>query len=553
MNEQAQGAIPAYLQELLEPTPSGMAKLIAAWDGLTPETQIALLTAMERHGGYFYRGALEKALSSPNAYVRYLAARDIRLDDRDPRARELQAQIDNDPEPLVRYARLEKDFGGPELEDAEKFFALPQEARLATVRRLALGGEAIAKLISYAVEHQLKNGVVSETELVEILSDYLSNPRFKSSYIDEPLFLGGSSEYGKGKDIEALWNLVPRVPKSVTYVLIEHIPESAGLCSGIPDDVLNRMSDWQLATLLYRSDVELETFRKEKFFETIRNREAVEENGEAVDFSQLRPAAISHVFDLTNEEFSEILSLPDKSRVRILRDLAYANDLRLCLYEAIHDALWIWDEDWDNLGAEMAEKAFESKLDRMKAWRNEGLRNKELLELKLYRLAREAVPWKNDEIGYPPTDELALLEEAIVKGDPWATFVAFTKKWTEIGYAANRNLEKHLPQIWEAGEEEDFVFDREEVDDAESLAEQVARKLTKFFTDAQYGSDSETSPLAEVLSKLGGYLAVAQERTLEAVNSLKTELTELRRIQGQQHIILWVVIAILVVLLMVSR
>ena len=35
--------VPAHLEELLQPTPSGMAKLLAAWDGLSCETQILAL------------------------------------------------------------------------------------------------------------------------------------------------------------------------------------------------------------------------------------------------------------------------------------------------------------------------------------------------------------------------------------------------------------------------------------------------------------------------------------------------------------------------------
>jgi hypothetical protein len=166
MKDQAEISVPAHLQELLQPTPSGTAKLIAAWDGLTSETQILMLAAKKKHPGpaYLYHQILEKAVSSDNGFVRYMAAREISFDP-DPQRNSLQSQIENDPEALVRYAHLETDFDALDLdEDPEKFFALPHEARLAGVRGLTGSGETVAQLVAYAVEHQLKDGRLSEVE-----------------------------------------------------------------------------------------------------------------------------------------------------------------------------------------------------------------------------------------------------------------------------------------------------------------------------------------------------------------------------------------------------
>ena len=109
MKDQAEISVPAHIQELLQPTPSSTAKLIAVWGGLTPETQIALLAAKKKCPGpaYLYHRIIEKALTSQNAFVRYLAAREPQIADRDERESNLSAKIDSDPEPLVGYARLE--------------------------------------------------------------------------------------------------------------------------------------------------------------------------------------------------------------------------------------------------------------------------------------------------------------------------------------------------------------------------------------------------------------------------------------------------------------
>jgi hypothetical protein len=137
MKAQAEVSVPTQLQELLQLTPSGVAKLVAAWDGLALETQVAILalTKSDRGPAYLYRRIAEKALTSDNPFVRYLAAREIRSSGSDTQEDELTRKITSDPEPLVRYARFEAPYRF-ELSDTKAFFALPHDARLAKVRRL---------------------------------------------------------------------------------------------------------------------------------------------------------------------------------------------------------------------------------------------------------------------------------------------------------------------------------------------------------------------------------------------------------------------------------
>ena len=317
MQDQVETSVPAHIQELLRPTPSGTTKLIAAWDGLMPETQMQLLAAKQKDPGpaYLYQRFIEKALKSSNAFVRYMAAREVTLNNSDNEENSIRVQLDCDPEPLVKFAYLEADWmPSSEFGDPEKFFALPHEAQLAKVRKLTYSGEEVAKLVSYAVEHPLKDGKLSEIELFEIVLDYLNRPGFKDRYVRDRLSYDGFGEYLAGKDIEALWELVLKVPEKVSRVIIDHLPESAGLSRGIPERVLNGMSDRQLAALFYRSDVGLQELRKQKFLEAL---EIDDEEKDRVN-DQMHSAAIAHAFDLTNEEFSEIVAKPRKRRVQIL-------------------------------------------------------------------------------------------------------------------------------------------------------------------------------------------------------------------------------------------
>ena len=136
--------------------------------------------------------------------------------------------------------------------------------------------------------------------------------------------------------------------------------------------------------------------------------------------------------------------------------------------------------------------------------------------MKLYSLATKAVPWKKEEEEGSPSGELAFLKKAIVEGDTWATFMAFCKEWRSKPGWHRKKLEKWLPNRWgEAGEEDDSSLDDEDIDDTEQPADHVA--------------------------------------TLEAVNSLKGELAELRRIQNRQRVFAWIVIGLLVALLFVKQ
>jgi hypothetical protein len=104
-----------------------------------------------------------------------------------------------------------------------------------------------------------------------------------------------------------------------------------------------------------------------------------------------------------------------------------ANDLSLCLFDAIHDALFNTNVGlfggWED--AEFARKALKRKLATLQGWRRE----EELRELRLYRLARWAVPWQDTAQGDPPSGELAFLAESMGQGDTWGMFMAFSKEW----------------------------------------------------------------------------------------------------------------------------
>jgi len=423
--------LPTYLKPLLEPTPSSIAKLLAVWDGLSTERHLEILGLYEHLETYpFLRDRVyRKALESDNAYVRYLAAKHLyRSCEPSQEQTGINKQIAEDRDPLVRYSYLERSLGiigDRDLDDPVQFFALPHAARLAKVQGLWRPGEILANLVRHAVEHELRTGKVSENELAEILLDCVAKPAFRETHALNLGSYDGYGEYSKGTSVVALWHLVPDVPSFMSYILLHYLPESAGLQTGIPPEVLERMTDAQLEVLLSRRDITLEGLRKRLFFDG-----ATQQTRDCP--SGLFSAAISYNFDLTYEEFAVILNRPEEERARFLNNLCFAYDLSLCLRQAIHDLLLHYD--WSDMrcsgGAEWAKRSLEDGLERVRREAS-ARKKKEVNEWRLYQLARIAVPWKQDREAYPPEEDLGFLAEHIHKGDTWATFTAFSRAWAE--------------------------------------------------------------------------------------------------------------------------
>ena len=137
--------------------------------------------------------------------------------------------------------------------------------------------------------------------------------------------------------------------------------------------------------------------------------------------------------------------------------------------------------------------------------------------------------------------------------------MAFSENWDQVPSYKKRQFEKFLPKIWEAGEEDeedeedDFLLDEEDGDDAEKLADRVVSKLSELLSTEQDEPDEEGSEIAQALDKLSGHATAAQSETLDAVESMKAELAELRHAHSRQRLFSWVVIGLLVVLLFVGR
>ena len=550
MENNKQPEDPKYIKELMRPTPSGIAKLIAAWSGLSTETQILILSKLDeiRAPAYLAEKVRINALDSENSYVRYLAAKKFYFsNDCSDEEKLIKEKIENDPDPLVKYSLLEDSSGisaifDETFKDADTFLALPHEARLAKIRAVDGSGERIAALLAQAADKHLKEGKVSEIELYEILADYLAKPEFQERYTDNRVSYDGWGEYSKGKDIESLWQLVPKLPEGISHVLIENLPEASGLTSEIPEDVISSMTDHQLETLLYRKDIGLEKLRKKLFWEADEDRD------------RIKSAAVSFNFKIEYDEFAKILAKPPKERVSILKDLGMmASQLSLCYYDAIHDALFASDvsplgNDFED--AIFARDALERRLNELEGWQRE----KELTELRLYRLANSAVPWDSKKEGYAPSGELEFLSEKVVSGDTWATFIGFSESWSNRSYWA-KDLDKHLPRIYEI-DEDDWEPEEEEIDSEESgnaeLLKGINEKLTELQEQINYSDDQGNEDLLEGLDEVRKNAAMLSNNAQNQSQGLQEELRKIEVSVNKQRLLIYAVLGLVIWLLLVQ-
>jgi hypothetical protein len=451
--------------DVLEDSPSGRLKLIAAWDGLPLEIQCRALRTPEPWGDLDPHVAL-KALTSSNEYVRYLAARGVSLSDDDDDEHEdedessqvddasgrerhvrsaveelLRHRIGADPSPLVRYAQDERRSHTLD----EEFDAFPVERKLAILRSVHLrrGSEVAAW-----IERALTAHTSSEEEILACVTEYVRNYATHLRKEEEEGYTPFWWDLGEDeKDFNALWHLVPRVPPAIASELVSKLPaEKRGLGSlKIPDEVLDRLPRVQLEQLLYREDVTLPDFRKRVFFET-RERD---EN----EVYLLRPAAAWAHLSLTYEEFHDLL----KTRSRLLRSLGSPHSLPVVFLIALLD----YFDSLPNASDEKGRINFDTlaHFDECAGRRLEGLtgrrRSEELWELRVYELARKAMPWRAapipeevlDYLDEPSvveavkeatqvrvgegepwlSDRFGFLREKVVRDDTWGTYIEFHK------------------------------------------------------------------------------------------------------------------------------
>jgi hypothetical protein len=426
-SRRANVTLPKHLELLLDGTPLAIERIKHAWPGLPTIDRaylIAILLGTSEESKairwpHHQKQLVDLALADDNAYIRYLAAKNVQApsrpmdDEQTPSYLEDKARfekIEADPVILVRSAQMRE-----ALDDAEAFWMRPQTERLALVSGVKESGVEIAELLRYATKNLLPIKAATHDEIFDVLLQYLGGEAIAERVAD--CLWDGYAAYSAGKSVNALWEVIPDIPKALSYVLIECLPEQAGTNSGIPAQVIDSLDELQLKLLLWRNDITLENLRRRLYKEST--------------IDNIRRAAISHrPFRLLDSDISELTYEPQepaesgKKKVSELAMLAESCEgASLVQMQAICDFLRDAPKDFSSVsGTREAIDTGERLQTRRAKWLSPYTLQREIFAMRLYALAKQLAPLDSSKVPRVLPKETWQDRDIVVPRNPWQTY-----------------------------------------------------------------------------------------------------------------------------------
>jgi hypothetical protein len=417
-------SVELYLQELLQDQSSSRLKLLAAWDGLSIETQIKILNIVKR----IPHELKIKALSSPNAYVRYLVAKHFcslqGLDkdfsvDGTSEEKELFEKISTDTNILVKFTQCPSkkvhvcENNQFDL-NPKNFFAMSKEEQIMYFSECSIrDGDDIAGIIEWG----LKNNAIEQDHLHDLIVECATNfEKFKPFTRDY--------DYSGVKGLEALWNLVPKlgISKSARW-LIWSLPSGTYSCDEIPVEVLNSLDQEILIELLEQPNIYLRDFRRKIVFSS---------NDQYCE--NIRITAASIHLELTNDDILNLIKNKNLDVINIIiksggdGEYGYYYGLSPVFIHALFDFKNLQQGTYEHGSYHYGfERFFNANTKDYTESDKKWFVKKKLCELAIYFIARLNVPWKSkgqDAINYMP-EKFQFLKNKIVRDNTWETYMAF--------------------------------------------------------------------------------------------------------------------------------
>lgn len=549
---------PKHLEPLLDGTPLAIERITQAWPGLTTSDRVYLLsvlladTSTERktiRWSHHRKRLVDLALGDDNAYVRYLAAKDVSAPFKSKDAGYLEdkarfEKVQSDTAPLVRFASEEEGWKvlTRELDDPHSFWSRPQIERLALVNGVEESGETIAQLLRYATKNLLPTKAVSLDEMLDVLLQYLGGKtiaeRVAASEDYAHRFYDGFAEYSAGESVKALWVVIPEIPKALSYVLIECLPEEAGFQSNIPLSVLESFDDHQLERLLWRNDVTLKDLRR-KLYKESKN-------------DSLRQAALTSLhLVLSDSDISELVYDPHgpvetgkkklKELVMLAENCRGATLVQMqAICDLINDAPTDFHSGFGNWSAVDAGRMLQTERAKQLA---PHVLEREVFAMRLFALAKDVAPIKVDDTQGALPDKLFQHKNLIVQQNPWQTYINLSKvvcldRWKQtIGDLPSVTIQDiDLPE--EVAENSDENSSHSSGRPSFNLLKDVQGRVK----DVSEKDRAELSALSNALSQISN-----QMQDVEAMTGKRLEALHARAEKQTSTIklVLWLVGAIL--------
>jgi len=207
----------------------------------------------------------------------------------------------------------------------------------------------------------------------------------------------------------------------------------------------------------------------------------------------------------------------------------------------------LWSSDVDDFGETFVSWPFEQRIGHLQGRQ----RDEQLRELRLYRLARQAVPWKKEDIGHPPAGKLNFLAKIVTDKvyGTWTTFMQFSKSWA---FRHTEQLEKHLPRIEEAGEADSSEEDDHKAEDLVGAKDSLNEKLSVMLSKLEGNEGTGQTKLMEAFGDLASYISQAIDHSVEATNGIKSEMNAVLQKQGRQRLLLFIMLGLIIWLILKS-
>lgn len=263
---------PSYLHELIEDKPSSKLKLLAAWDGLSTETQIKILDYFSDKPLTYLK---DKILTSNNDYVKYLIGQHIHFDANNELDKKIIAVLNSSENPLVKFIPQQCNVREAAKNPAT-FFSMPHNERLAFIDNACCGhGEAheFTSLLEFAID----NNAAPEKELADLTLEYLKNLKKSYQHV-ENLRQYNWHPAENLNDIRAFLQVVIKVPKGKNKPWASNLSKTILYNMPINESELNNEKrEWEhlllnldhdyLITFLSRWDVACGEIREKIFFD----------------------------------------------------------------------------------------------------------------------------------------------------------------------------------------------------------------------------------------------------------------------------------------------
>jgi hypothetical protein len=234
-----------HFELLLRRTRFCGAILFEIWDGLTLNERIDLLLHLGQFGSA-PKELLKKAVEDSNPVIRMLAVKSGYISEGyEP---ELYSKLRTDKSPFVKAA----------LNDTGFFTNTEDEPPLSHMERLGI--IALSTVISEEsfanyITEGLESKKISEDEAAELVTEFVRNPNYIKSLYREPM--DGLDHYTIHKEFEAIWNLTTCTPIKVHSVIAWEYPLEISDVDFVPDELLDRMSQYALEAVAFRQHIPL--------------------------------------------------------------------------------------------------------------------------------------------------------------------------------------------------------------------------------------------------------------------------------------------------------